>query len=206
MCCIIFKPENVELDKELLEIRHKANSDSWGYTVLGKNGLDICKWKKEFDFRWIPHKQKMVIHFRTGTSGTKKDEGDQPIMINDVAVFHNGNFPDYAGKAETDTVLFCQDIIARLSRYFYRDILTMQALDAYAKSNHSKLVFMFDTGKVAILNQEEGVWEKGMWFSNPRVDDYAGFGFSGLYPYREQEIRYLKKNHESYLALMGILK
>ena len=108
------------MDKELLRIRHKSNSDSWGFSYLHKglygdreikcvrgNG-DFEEFWKKFEVSGIKARD-ILIHFRTGTSGTKKTEGIQPILVCGVAILHNGNFPEYFGKKETDTVLWAKE-------------------------------------------------------------------------------------------------
>lgn len=170
-------------DKELLKIRHKANSDSWGICI----GVDYYGEKKFIKFSsskypidwmwsaydlWDGDNNEVLIHFRTATSGTEKDKGIQPIIFNDIAIFHNGNFPEYFGNKETDTVLWTKDNPDPLNH--------LEEIEKYCEGNNSKMAFMDENGRVYLINKKEWVEEKGMWFSNERVGNYGGFGYSGI--------------------------
>lgn len=192
MCCvIIFKPEGVIADKELLELRFKSNNDSWGI-ASGSDlfvGVDQSVFWRELNASWI--KDSFLIHFRTATSGKEKDNGVQPITLkNDTRFFLNGNLKDYFGKDEPDTVLYAREYLDKLPDNFLENKEIMEKITEDAKINNAKMAFMDKKGKVYLINDEAGVWEKGIWFSNPRLGQYAGFGFSGIYPYKEGEKRY----------------
>ena len=53
-----------------------------------------------------------------------------------------------------------------------------------------KMVFMDNLGKVRIINESAGEWVDGCWFSNGGIPGYIGYGFSGAYPLKENEIRH----------------
>lgn len=194
MCCVIIhKPKGVPLDKELLQIRHKSNSDSWGFVVDGKIEMknNTC-----FDNFWdkatwiIRAENEALIHFRTATSGQEKDQGDQPIFTNNSYFFLNGNLAGYFGKRLPDTVLYALDYIGKLKPNFLDDDTIKEKIMDDCLVNNAVMAFMDTKGRVFIFNKQRGVEERGLWFSNPRVGEYAGFGYSGVYPYKEGEKRY----------------
>lgn len=194
MCVIIYKPKGVIADKELLELRYKSNSDSWGVCVKApSDGLVVTRNSKNFDFIFNDNLD-YLIHFRTATSGTEKDCGMQPIILdNGSAFFLNGNLTGYFGKKEPDTVLYAKEYLNKLPANFLENEEIVNKITEDAMASNSKMAFMDKNGKIYLINENEGVWEKGMWFSNPRLGDYAGFGFSGLYPYKEGEKRNILK-------------
>lgn len=194
MCCvIIYKPKGITADKELLELRFKSNNDSWGFALNGE------AWIRDTSFRdfWSQflssgaNFDEVLIQFRTATSGKEKDCGKQPILIkNKCFFFLNGNLKDYFGKDEPDTVLYAREYLDKLPVNFLENKEIMKKITEDAKINGAKMAFMDSNGKVYLINDEAGIWEKGMWFSNPRLGSYAGFGFSGIYPYKNGEKRY----------------
>lgn len=150
-----------------------------------ENELKIIKGKADFFQEYAKikeEKKEILIHFRTATSGKEKDKGIQPIETNNLAVFHNGNFPEYFGKKETDTTLWVKANPEPLKH--------LEEIEKYCQGNGSRMAFMDGRGKVYLINEKAGIWEKGMWFSNNRVGNYAGFGYSGVNYYKNNEKRY----------------
>jgi len=64
------------------------------------------------------------------------------------------------------------------------------SLEQYAYENYSKMIFMDFKGNVDIINEQSGIWKDGIWYSNGGIEDYIGYGFSGIYPYNPGEIRH----------------
>jgi hypothetical protein len=189
MCVIIYKPKGVIADKELLEIKFKSNNDSWGIVL---NGV-VEKGTGDFNEFWQNVRQRpyeMLIHFRTGTSGKDKSIGVQPLRTRNYWFFLNGNLSGYFGKDEPDTVLYARDYLDKLPDDFLENKEIRKKIEEDCLANNAVMAFMNCEGKVFILNESRGVWEKGVWFSNPRVGNYAGFGYSGVYSYKESEKRY----------------
>jgi hypothetical protein len=145
---------------------------------------------EDFDFEFLIDTE-FLIHFRTATSGKDKIVGSQPILLDNGSYFFlNGNLKDYFGKDEPDTVLYVREYLNKLPDNFLENKEIMAKITEDANINGAKMAFMDSNGKVYLINEEAGVWEKGMWFSNPRLGSYAGFGFSGIYPYKPGEKRY----------------
>lgn len=197
MCTIIVIPAGVEPDYELIKLRYESNRDSWGLSYVKNGELAIVR-RVGGDFDYLRQNiseavrcgGSVVVHLRTATSGQEKDEGTQPIPVNGVAFFLNGNIKGYFGKHLPDTVLYAKDYIEKLPKGFLRKDYITNRIDQDATINNAVMVFMDEIGGIHIFNKQRGVWEKDMWFSNPRVGKYAGFGYSGVYPYKKGEKRY----------------
>lgn len=177
-----------------MELRFKSNNDSWGFVLGGLGDFYPTKYCDEFFDYYddiLTHPGDVLIHFRTATSGKDKDNGVQPIKLKNGSFFFlNGNLKDCFGKDEPDTVLYAREYLDKLPENFLENKEIMEKITEDAKINGAKMAFMGSNGKVYLINEEAGVWEKGMWFSNPRLGKYAGFGFSGIYPYKPGEKRY----------------
>lgn len=197
MCTIIVIPAGVQPDYELIKLRYQSNSDSWGFSHIKNGTLDIVR-RVGGDFDYLRQNLSeavksggtIVVHLRTATSGEDKDQGAQPIPVNGTAFFLNGNLKEFFGKTLPDTVMYCQDYISKLPANFLEMWYCTEKIEEDAKINNAVMVFMDGKGDIHIFNKERGVWEKDMWFSNPRVGKYAGFGYSGVYKYKNGEKRY----------------
>jgi len=201
MCTIILIPKGVEPDYNLIKQRYLSNSDSWGFSHIKNDNLNVVRGVGG-DFGSLRENlsqavrdrgengKDIVLHLRTATSGEKKDQGTQPIKVNGTAFFLNGNLKDYFGKRVPDTLLYATEYIAKLPKNFLENAQICEKIQQDAIINNAVMAFMDSKGQTHIMNQERGVWEEGMWFSNPRVGNYAGFGYSGVYQYKNGEKRY----------------
>lgn len=203
MCLIIYKPKEKNIKDSDLINSFKANSDSYGIMWAEDGKLNIIKGIGDFDefythLKKIDNSPNIVIHLRTSTTGGDLLSGAHPILINEnLAFVHNGNlfeFSQYFGKGYksniSDTQRFNEDILQKLPDGFlnYKEIVNI--IEEYIKNNFSKIVLMDSYGNVIIFNEESGIWEDGIWFSNGGIKNYGGFGFSGLNYYKEGQIRH----------------
>ena len=90
---------------------------------------------------------------------------------NDLYLMHNGVLSHYKSvDGKSDTALFSED----MSKIFRENPSMVDSL--WKKENlipfgeeigyGNKIVFMKENGKVAIINENNGFWKDGMWFSN----------------------------------------
>ena len=94
----------------------------------------------------------------------------------DLVLAHNGTFHKYTKitrtestkEEKTDTTMFKEEF---LDSIITKDLIRkdqMKALVEEVITSTNKLVFFDDEGNFTILNEDEGEWKDGSWYSNMR--------------------------------------
>lgn len=212
MCIAIIKPKGKKISDEVLKNCYERNPDGAGL-AFSKNGKlyilkgifnkdefveDVRKYEKEAD-------GAMLIHCRIGTSGKKDKTNCHPHVINNhLVMIHNGIIRvDVPTNSEiSDTVIFVRDYLKELPKDFIKNPQIMRLIQM-AIGSYNKLAFLNEKGEYAIVNEKEGVWDNGVWYSNttyktPKItyttrwdeDDYIDTYGHRYYGYKN----YLKNN------------
>jgi hypothetical protein len=142
---------------------------------------------------------KLALHFRTASSAGKGQEQAHPYQIGDSKIYFmaNGNLSHFQGDRKRSDIQVFRDEVLRPAveeKIFYSDKFN-NWLEDYCVDNFTKMLFMDSTGYVKIVNESQGVWDYsddggGCWFSNSGIENYIGYGFSGLYEYGENQVRH----------------
>ena len=185
MCIIVYKPKSKNISKKILKNCWESNPDSAGFMFASGGILQIHKGFMEFkdfnkDFRECERQfnENYVLHFRIATDGGISKDNSHPFYINDSIGFaHNGilscmNTPKASTKS--DTALFCELVLQKLPANFLELKEYHILLESTADSENSKFTFLTNEGLCYIFAEEEGVWDKGIWYSNDGFkDDYG---------------------------------
>lgn len=206
MCLIIFKPKGKKISKKRLEYARVANPDGWGLLWNKDNKLFSCiGLEGNFDERFWPVFQNLInhnlfIHFRTASSGQKKLSDCHPYFVNgNLAFMQNGNFFEYSdwfkggvyNDKKTDIQRFNELVLRKMSEFFLDNKSdAYNALSNYCSNNFSKMAFMDNRDKIMLIGEEKGEWENGIWYSNGGIKNYIGYGYSGAYYYRNNDVRH----------------
>lgn len=203
MCMCIIKPENKEIPLKVLEQCYNNNPDGIGMLFSVKVELDCFKGNMSFDafknlYLKFSNYGNMIIHFRTASASGFGNEYCHPFYVNkNLAFVHNGNLFEFSSYFRNrkkddliDTQRFNNEILKKLPSNFLAIKSIRNKLEEYCKNNMSKMIFMDLTGKYTIINEEAGIWKYGCWFSNGGMDNYSGYGFSGAYKYKTDDIRH----------------
>lgn len=175
MCIAIYKPADKRLSKELLETCWEANPDGAGFMYTHNGKLKIKKGFMTFDRFWasfnnLQHKIA-VIHFRFKTHGEADEENTHPFFVSPTMGFvHNGIInavSTVSNKKMSDTWHFNESILKPLfdlSPDFIDTAAVQELIQHYI--GYSKLIFLDDKDNVWIVNEDKGVWDDGVWYSN----------------------------------------
>lgn len=123
-----------------------------------------------------------LIHMRIGTSGLKNENNTHPFAIKPQdgpagAMMHNGILftpggayrgPDHDKKSDTRVVAEALNNILRL-----QDVLQAKKELGAAIGYGNKLAFLYDTGDYVIINENQGYWDDGIWYSNSSCKVHA---------------------------------
>jgi predicted RNA-binding Zn-ribbon protein involved in translation (DUF1610 family) len=182
MCIAIYKPAGKMIDTQILSQCWGNNPDGAGFVFPKDNGeLELLKgfmkWK-DFKKAWKSRraallKKPVVIHFRVATHGAVSPINTHPFWVvpGRCAVAHNGVLSGtgaVCGQSDkTDTEMFTEKYLAPLYEELptcFKSNTLMQMLGRACSG--SKLAVMQEKGEVALINEQEGLWEDGIWYSN----------------------------------------
>lgn len=191
MCIIVVKPSGSVLpQKNTLRSCFENNNDGAGY-VFQRKGDNILYLKKGFmKFKplWkalsklnIKDEDRIIIHFRIGTSGLMNAKmchpfvvGEEPDkygmvdgMTKNLVVAHNGVISNLSGgKKLSDTALLVKNILSStiVQKGLYKDLAIQELIETF-----------IDSGRLAFLHPSKGImllgdgWLKaksGVYYSN----------------------------------------
>jgi len=174
MCIIIYKPAGIALFPEVIKNSFENNKDGAGFAYVEDGKITVEKGfftLKAFEDAYKPHEKKQaLLHFRIKTHGDYSEENCHPFQITTNTIFaHNGIIYRMPyDEHKSDTVLFNELVLQNLVRIYGKRILFDSVfrgiLEGYTMN--SKLVFLDNSGKFAIVNEKDGEWNSNCWFSN----------------------------------------
>lgn len=114
-----------------------------------------------------------VLHFRIATSGLKDLENCHPFLVTpNLGFVHNGIISKLGyDKLKSDTNIF-------------RDMLQEAKLEDIPKEGFfnliegvvgtwNKMIFLNALGEHCIINEKQGTWDEGVWYSNTGYKPYV---------------------------------
>ena len=182
MCLAIYKPANVTIDElDYLKAGYKNNSHGAGFAWLHKSRLYIKKGYFNYnDFldAYLATIEKynnpaMLIHFRLASLGLLSKENCHPFRIDKNCVFiHNGTFLQEAfydkDQLKSDTQLVNERVLQPLQEKHYDIINSQDAIRVIKRvaGARNKLIFLNSNNEHLIINENNGFWDNGVWYSN----------------------------------------
>lgn len=171
MCVIIQKPENIDIDDEVLYMCWAANKDGAGFMFAENNKLYTFRGYmkfKNFYKSYLKYKDReLVIHFRWASCGKVSPAMCHPFKINEnLAVVHNGHIdiPFEIGEI-SDSLWFVKNVFKKMPKDFL-NIKLFQTITILSIGN-SVMVFMDNLGNITIIgDQTPSMIHNGCWFSN----------------------------------------
>jgi predicted glutamine amidotransferase len=192
MCIIALRPKGKVISDETIAecFRSHPHGAGFAYVDEEKNRLIIKKGFFNLEGLAAAIKEQgdreLLIHFRTASKGMAVNEAsthpfsvcsnvDQETKIPkyEFAVAHNGTLNWRSTNKHSDTSCFVDDLldpILNRDPWFFDNDATSIIMERAIGIRNKMVVMKYDTEKnkttVAILNEKEGNWEKGVWYSN----------------------------------------
>jgi predicted glutamine amidotransferase len=176
MCIAILKTKKGIITDEALINSFNSNSDGSGiaYTIKGKLVIEKGIFDVQSFVEAVRRAEKlcdnnMLIHCRIGTSGHKDANNTHPFRVSDnVCLIHNGILDVDVPKNSTinDTQIFIRDYMTEITD---KDLINNKGvktlLEAYI-GTYNKFVLLDNKGNYNIINEKQGHWVEGVWYSN----------------------------------------
>jgi glutamine amidotransferase len=218
MCLAIYKPRGIHIAKKYLCNGFTNNDDGAGFAVATRDKrLEVHKGFSTFDAFYEAYQkyagETMIIHFRWATHGDRTDDNCHPFEMcaSHVAMAHNGvleiNIPDDA-KHKSDTRVYCEAVLEPLLYRVPVDHPSLKLLLEKAIGAANKLVLLAANGAYAIINEAQGHWHRGAWYSNAGYSyeaKWSGYGYSNqqdywqnIYGMRSPDVRRTSKSTGRY--------
>lgn len=185
VCIAICKPAGSIITKETLEICWDNNPHGAGYAYVNPDGRVIVRKFMTFEAFYnefaivdaaFGEDSNMLIHFRITSRGATRIDNCHPFQINDkMAMIHNGTISSMPYDKEhqhSDTYMFNELILKKLPEgwednegihYLIEDIL----------GRGSKVAVLHAEKGFTIYNEELGMWDNGIWYSNSGFRRYT---------------------------------
>ena len=191
MCVAIFKPKEEQISKEILKRCWESNPHGAGFMYAKDGRIKVAKELTSFKkfLRVFREHEKsasgcdVVVHFRIMTHGVLDYRNTHPHRVNNETwLVHNGIIDEHCYKNAklSDTVKFCK-MLAGLPRDFMNNPATVNLIGGYIDTD--KLILLNTRGESRIINEELGVWDNGIWYSNqsyekPKVTKWSYGGYN----------------------------
>ncbi len=199
MCIIALKKPGVEITDEIIKTCFEANPHGAGFAYFDPSrGLGWVKGLFNVDDFIKAYRKETtadmttLLHFRIATIGGKTVANCHPFEIEHGVLAHNGpclNRAHCSGTAElSDSAQFAEQFV---KHHTWEEIeRNKKFIEAFVGSE--KVVFLFRDGRTQIINENNGTWAEGIWYSNcsymPRTHtapkswlddefDYAQWGY-----------------------------
>jgi len=193
MCIIVAKPKGVKMpSNDILHTCWRTNNDGAGYMWSTDKGVIVKKGFMTFQALMdslmseenLEDKQ-LVIHFRIGTSGGHTPQMTHPFPVStsfedicatriepEWALAHNGVISDsrlvFDHSIMSDTAAFAMQIAP------FNDFKDSEIRNEMARmGGWLKVVFLGPKDEMIILNERQGVWDKGIWYSHSGYKPYV---------------------------------
>lgn len=173
MCLAVFKPAQLEVAEDHLRRGWQSNPGGAGFAHIKGKKVHIEKgFMKLQDFlsayataakRY--KKSPFLIHFRIPSMGDSTAVNTHPFTFASGALIHNGTIYGTGaahGHGPSDTCKFVEK---------FGDKLTFKNVQEHKREinqalGYNRIAILYHDGSHQILNEEDGIWLNGVWFSN----------------------------------------
>lgn len=186
MCLAIVKPAGKSITRERLLNGFTSNNHGAGLAWAHKGKLHIEKGFFKFEEFYKKYEEvqalNLLIHFRIRTSGKQDAMNCHPWRVTEnLALIHNGIIALKEEDNMSDTGVFTKYVlkpIVEAGPDLWR-LKGIQWLIGEAVGLGNKIALMDNTGQTVIINEKQGNWDEGCWFSNYTYRGYSTRSYTG---------------------------
>ncbi|MET8149121.1 hypothetical protein ACIBSW_39705 [Actinoplanes sp. NPDC049668] len=186
MCLLTFLPPGVQPDPNALHNGSLVNDDGHGFAIITGNTLMVRhsmngeQLIEQFAAERRTHPDgPALFHSRYGTGGTVDVGNCHPLQVGGDArtvLAHNGVLPIDTGKSEprSDTRIAAEQLIPAMGSLRLRR--TRLRLERWMGPHNKIVILSVDRrfrDNAYLLNEQAGIWDGGIWYSNDGYQDFA---------------------------------
>jgi predicted glutamine amidotransferase len=192
MCLLTFLPAGIQPDIAALTIGAQANDDGHGFAIVAGPRLDQLIVDRGMNPKAVidaftaaraahPH-GPALFHSRFTTHGTTNLDNCHPFAVGGdsrTVLAHNGVLPPVVqprkGDRRSDTRIAAEDYIPTLGSLRHRR--TRLKLARWMSTDNKMVILTVDRRfreRAYILNEQAGIWDGGIWYSNNGYRPYLG--------------------------------
>lgn len=189
MCMLTYLPPDVLPDLDALANGAEFNDDGHGFAIvtpgriLVRHGMDSEGLLARFARDRAEHPDgPALFHSRFATHGTRSRANCHPFRVGHDArtvLAHNGVLPrrvqPRGGDRRSDTRIAAEDFLPLRSYSSWDDHQAQRGLARWLGAGNKLVVLTVDPRyrhRAYLINEETGVWDGGIWYSN---NDYQGY-------------------------------
>lgn len=174
MCLAIAASVNTLIPSEHLRNGWLGNNDGAGISFISPSTNKVVVIKGLMDmqslldtyhanFEVAGKTSPFLVHLRTSTHGSVTAGNTHPFSGEYGSFIHNGIFDDIGDPNRSDTLVF-SELIRELPEEVLPEFLEeFEKLDV---QGWSRLAFLGNSGKLYFMRESDGIWDKGIWYSN----------------------------------------
>jgi hypothetical protein len=190
MCLLVAIPQNQTIDYGRAVEAAVNNPDGFGFAIIAETHIVRFR-SMSFDETWSEWQLARsrwdgpaVWHWRWATGGTMDVANCHPFEVGGdsrLMLAHNGVLPITPTRYRSDTRILAEDILADEDPTLWDDAGWRDELGQYIGGN--KLVFLSvhpdQAENMYIVNDDQGHWDSGVWWSNRSYVPAPKFRFAG---------------------------
>lgn len=194
MCLLTFLPARVQPDVQALTIGAEANNDGHGFAIVAGPRLDELIVHRGMDRQAVIDAFTAVraahpagpalFHSRSATHGKTNLDNCHPFIVGGdsrTVLAHNGVLPALVqprkGDRRSDTRIAAEEFIPAFGSLRARR--TRLKLARWMTPDNKMVILTVDRRfkqRAYILNEDAGIWDGGIWYSNTSYRPYVSPG------------------------------
>lgn len=205
MCMLTYFPSDQQPDISALRNGTYVNNDGHGWAIVTRDqeirtfkSLDAEEALETFaEYREYYPEGPAMFHSRMATHGSVNTDNVHPFVVQGdsrTVVGHNGILPKWAQPNATyddrsDTRLFADDLLQKWPTLRFGQEGQRARLGERITSWNKLVILTVDPkfdSNAYIINEKEGIWEKGIWYSNSGYMPYT-YRTLGNYSYTSEK-------------------
>jgi len=172
MCWLVLKEKNKTIPIDYIVKAQDYNKDGYGLAYFSTKEKKVLVFKtldfEEFLYNLNSlYEEEVIVHLRNATVGEVIIENVHPFRLNNGYMFHNGTIDLLVPFAELSNTSDSKYLAHLLNSCKYSSVEDIRPLvQVIISDNVNRLIFIDDNGNITKFNNNLGITENNIWYSN----------------------------------------